>query len=90
MCNSLKELAKHSLLGKIVLKFAVCYTYFLFKGKPKDDPEVMMMIEAITDGTLDLVLCQSNGAIPYKLGEAIVLSANKKKGKALLKLVSKQ
>jgi hypothetical protein len=61
----------------------------MMKDKPKDDPEVMMMVEAIKDGTLDLVLSEGGGALPYNLGEAVVLSANGKKLKAIAKLFGK-
>ena len=89
MCNSLGDLAKHSLLGKIVLKLVISFAYRMMKVKPKDDPEVMMMVEAIKDGTLDLVLSEGGGALPYNLGEAVVLSANGQKLKAIAKLFGK-
>ncbi|MBO7387496.1 MAG: glycoside hydrolase family 3 C-terminal domain-containing protein [Lachnospiraceae bacterium] len=89
MCNSLGDLAKHSFLGKIVLKLVISFAYRMMKDKPKDDPEVMMMVEAIKDGTLDLVLSEGGGALPYNLGEAVVLSANGKKLKAFARLFGK-
>ena len=48
-----------------------------------------MMVEAIKDGTLDLVLSEGGGALPYNLGEAVVLSANGQKLKAIAKLFGK-
>lgn len=90
MCNSIRELSKYSFMGRVVFKLAKAFVYNMYKGRPKDDPEVMMAIEGLSDGTLDLVLCEGGGAIPYKVGEAIVLEANKSKGKAFKTLFKKK
>lgn len=36
-----------------------------------------MLLEGIQDGTLDSVVCQSGGLVPYSLAKALVKSANK-------------
>ena len=76
--NSLEELSKKSLLGKIMLKAALKIAYSMFKGKPKDDPEVLMTVETVKDGPLDSIIMQSGG-VPYWVAEAIVRQANRKK-----------
>ncbi len=75
--NSLGELSKKSLLGKIMMKLAIRIVYMVLK-KPHDDPEVMMAVETIKDGPLDCVILQSGG-IPYGIATAIVRQANRKK-----------
>lgn len=85
--NSLSQLSKSSLLGKIVLFFAIRAGYSMNKGKRKDDPEVMMFIEGIREGNLDCVMINADGILPYRLGEAIVLSANGHKLKAFRKML---
>lgn len=84
--HSLEQLAKHSLLGKIVLAFSTLAVMVIHRGKSADDPEVRMMKSGIREGMLDSVICQSGGMIPYKVGEAIVLSANGHHRKAVIKL----
>lgn len=88
--NSLQQLAKKSLLGKIVLTVSKHVVYGMFPDKPHDDPEVMMFINGATEGTLDSTICQAGGRVPYKVAEAIVLSANRHYIKSLRKLLSKK
>lgn len=86
--NSLSQLSRHSMLGRIILFVAMKVGYSMFKGKRKDDPEVMMTIEGIREGTIDCVINQGGGVIPYKVAEAIVLAANGKKWQSFKKLIS--
>lgn len=88
--NSLEQLSKHSLLGKIMMIFAKIESLKINKGKRKDDPEVMMLMRGIMEGTIDSVIFQSGGMIPYKVAEAIVLSANGHHIKSILKLLRKE
>ena len=75
--NSLAQLAAYSGGARCVLALVRRLAYLLFPGKPHDDPEVMMLLEGIQDGTLDSVVCQSGGLVPYPLAKALVKSANK-------------
>ncbi|NLG05716.1 MAG: beta-glucosidase [Clostridia bacterium] len=75
--DSLECLAKHSLLGKLFMKIAEHIAFSMYPDKKRDDPEVMMTLQGIHEGCLDSVMCQSGGVVPYKIAEAIVLSANK-------------
>ncbi|HAH61573.1 MAG TPA: glycosyl hydrolase [Treponema sp.] len=74
--NSLEQLASRSLLGKIVKWIAVHSVYLMFKKTSRCDPEIVMMINGILEGTIDSVVCQSKGLVPYRIAEAVVLSAN--------------
>lgn len=76
MHDSLDCLSKHSFLGKIFLKIAEHIAFSMYPGREHNDPEIMMTLQGIHEGCLDSILCQSAGAVPYKYGEAIVLSAN--------------
>ncbi len=86
MQNSLEQLAKKSLLAKIILKMAIKSMSRIHKGKGKDNPELTMMIQNIREGTLDCVICQSGGRLKYSTGQAVVLSANGQHKEALAKL----
>ena len=76
--NSLSELSERSWLGRIMLKIGLKVAYSMYKGKPEDDPEVMMTIETVKDGPIDCVILQSGG-IPYSIAELIVKQANKRR-----------
>ena len=75
--NSLAQLAAYSSAARRVLALVRQLAYLLFPGKSHNDPEVMMLLEGIQDGTLDSVVCQSGGLVPYSLAKALVKSANK-------------
>jgi len=59
----------------------------MFRKRRRDDPEILMMISGILEGTVDSVVCQSKGIVPYRIAEAVVLSANGHPFKAFKKLV---
>lgn len=84
--NSLNQLSRYSFLARLTLWYAKRMIHKMYPSKSKDDPEVMMTLQGVQEGTIDCVICQSGG-VPYKLAEAIVLSANGEKLKALKKLL---
>ena len=84
-CNSLKQMADYSLLARIVLLFAKREIHRMLPEKESNDPEVMMLLQGVIEGTLEAVIIHSE--LPHKLADAIVLSANGEKIKALLKLL---
>lgn len=88
--NSLEQLAKHSLFARFVLFLVRILVPRMFKGKSKQDPEVMMMMQGILEGTIDCVICQSGGILPYKVAESMVLSANGHRLKAFAKLFERK
>lgn len=83
--SSLGELSKKSLPARLILKAAKLGARMIYFGKSRDDPEVMMFVGGIADGTIDCVVCQSGGFLKYKTAEAIVLAANGYKKEALKK-----
>lgn len=83
----LSELAKHSLLARLLVAFALRELPKLFPGRRADDPEVLMAREGLLHGTADCAAIQSGGAIPYKLIRAIVEEANRHPLRALKKLM---
>lgn len=85
--HPLEELAKHSLIAKITLGVSVAMVHYSYRNRKKNDPEVMMIVMGIREGMLDSVICQSKGALSYRLGEAIVLSANGHPIKAWMHLI---
>lgn len=84
--NTLQQLAPVSFLARITIWYAKRLVQKMYPGKSMQDPEVMMTWQGILEGTLDCVICQSGG-VPYRLAEAIVLSANGHTLKALGKLL---
>lgn len=81
MASSLNELSVHSKFAQKVLKIAEGIIMKRFNGKPANDPEVMMYLEGMRDGTIDCVCINSEGAIPFRLAEKIVKQANRHVGK---------
>ena len=87
MYHSLNQLSKHSLFARMTRFVAKRTVLKMFPGKKENDPEVMLFMQGMKEGTLDCVLCQSNGALPYRFGEAIVLFANRHPFSAIAKLL---
>ena len=85
--SSLGQMAPYSVMAKIMLKFARREALKMNPGCRIDDPAVQMVLETASDGTIDCITCQSEGMVPYRLTEAIVLGANGKKMRALLKMI---
>lgn len=81
MSSSLTELSRHSKLAQKVLKIAEDMIYKKFPGRPHNDPEILMYLDGMRDGTFDCVVNNSEGAIPYYLAEKIVKQANRHVGK---------
>ncbi len=80
MASSLLELSRHSKLAEKMLKFGEETIYKRFAGKPHNDPEVLMYIGGLREGTIDCAVINSEGAVPYKFAEKIVKQANRHVG----------
>lgn len=87
--NSLTQIRNHSLFAKAFYQVAKLIVYGMYKGKPKDDPEVMMMLSGALEGTIDSLVCQSEGMVPYNLAKAVVETANHRPKKAILTLLGR-
>ncbi len=81
LSSSLLELSKDSKLAEKMLKFGEESIYKRFQGKPHDDPEVLMYLGGLREGTIDCAVINSNGAVSYKVAEKIVKQANRHAGK---------
>jgi beta-glucosidase len=75
-CNSLRQLAPHSHLARMLLRVGALAVRVLLHGKDSDDPEAMMLLEGIRNGTADCVSMQSGGLVPYRVIKAMVQQAN--------------
>lgn len=85
--SSLSQMAPYSALARLMFRIARKEALKMNPGCKPDDPAVQMVLETVADGTIDAITCQSEGMIPYRLTEAIVLGANRKKFRAFLKLI---
>ena len=74
--NSLTQLATACVEGKILLKLAKSACRIMMLPKPKTDPEVVMMMEGVTDGSLDSIVTFGTGAINIGMAEKLVEKAN--------------
>lgn len=85
--SSLKQMAPYSFLARLMLRIARKEALRMNPGCREDDPAVQMVLETASDGTIDCITCQSEGMVPYRLTEAIVLGANRKKFRSFMKLL---
>lgn len=88
MCNSFDCVSQKSLLGKIVRMIVLRILYGMNKDKPKDDPAVKMLVQGVIEGTLECLICASDGMFPPSIAEALVLAANGHSIKAIGRLMS--
>ncbi|MCF0145261.1 MAG: hypothetical protein HUJ73_01620 [Eubacterium sp.] len=87
LCSSLEELSKASFIGNIMKNEALKEVRKRFNIKDEGDPTEVLYTSTVTDGPLDALVTGSGGTLPYHVAEAVVLSANGHKLKALKKLV---
>ena len=88
--NSIDQLAEKSVLAKVFKLVIKPVIYSMYKGIDHRDPEVQMALCGALEGSIDAVICHADGAIPYKVIEAMVLEANGKKIQAIKKLFEKR
>ena len=85
--HSLHDMKDHSVFARLLLRVIKKVIWRQFKGTHPKDPQVMMLIQGATYGPISMVSLQSDGALPYKLSQAVVDFANKKPLDGLKKLV---
>ena len=88
--NSMNELAKVSLLSKIVKFVLTKAVYHMNKGTKKTDPAVVMIVTGMQEGPLVSVMTASEGAVPMFLAESMLLSANGYHMKAISRLFKRK
>jgi len=76
--NSLTQLAKVSVLGKIYKQIAKTSVRAMMMPKSGDDPEVKMMVEMVLDGTINSVCNMSGKLMSRETMQKIIDQANGK------------
>lgn len=88
MCHSFDCVTQKSLLGKMVRKIVMQILYNMNKDKSKNDPAVKMLVQGIKEGTLEGLVCASDGMFPPNVAEALILAANGHSVKGIGRLMS--
>lgn len=86
---SFEDVAKKSLFGLIVKGIINIGLKFMFPGKTKKDPAFMMVKMGVDEGNLEGLIATSGGIASPKLVDMLVLNANRKYGKAFLRMFRK-
>lgn len=86
MACSFGDVSRQSLFGKTVRIAVAVALRLMFGGKGKNSPEFLMMKMGIEEGNLEGLISTSGGAVSAKLGEMLVLNANRQYKKAFLRL----
>ncbi len=77
--NSLSAIAEKSRFASFILWVIEKYLYFSNRDKPKDDPAVKIVIQAIKENPLESLISTSNGDLSPKMLRFIVKKANGRK-----------
>ncbi len=77
--SSLSAMAETSRFARIIMRLIEKVLYFMNRGKPKDDPSVKIVIQAIKENPLESLISTSNGALSAKLVRFIVKKSNGRK-----------
>jgi len=75
--SSMRQLQEKSRTAKFFYKVALTFMPLMFRGKKKDDPEVIMCIETFKDCPVEMVSAQSGGLIKPKTVEKMLRQANR-------------
>lgn len=89
MTCSFGDVSKHSLIGKIIHGIIGIGIRVMFAGQGKDSPEAKMIRFGIEEGALEGLIGSSGGMVSPKLVDFLVLNANRKYGKAFIRLFKK-
>ena len=79
--NSLSSMAESSRFARFFMKLVEKVLYFMNRGKPKDDPSVKIVIQAIKENPLESLISTSNGQLSAKILKFIVRKSNGRKRK---------
>ena len=77
--HSLSMLAEKSRFARFILGIIERHLYFQNRDKPKDDPAVKIVIQAIKENPLESLISTSNGDLSPKILRFIVKKANGRK-----------
>lgn len=81
------DVSRHSLFGMIIRGILHVAVRVMFAGRDKNDPSYKMMQMGIEEGNLEGLIANSGGAISPKLADLLVFNANRKFGKAAIRLL---
>ncbi len=84
--DSFYDVTRVSLFGKIVHGLVNAGIKIMFKGKSAQDPSFKMVKKGVEEGNLEGLIATSGGIATPKLVDMLVYHANKKYGKAFLRL----
>lgn len=87
MHHSFDCVAQRSLLGKVIRMVVIRILHGMNKDKPKNDPAVKMLVQGVKEGTLEGLVCASDGMFAPNIAHAMILAANGHPLKALGRLV---
>lgn len=76
--SSIRQLQEKSGLARFFYKLSLGFMPLMFKGKKKDDPEVVMCMETFKDCPIEMVAAQSGGLITPKAVQKMLRQANRK------------
>ncbi|MBP5454819.1 MAG: fibronectin type III-like domain-contianing protein, partial [Lachnospiraceae bacterium] len=89
ICCSFDDVTKKSLFGLIIRGVVSLVIKLMFKGKPKNSPEMKMVRMGLFEGNLEGLISVSGGAISPKLANMLVYNANRKYFKAIKTIFEK-
>jgi len=87
--SSFGDVSRKSLFGYIIRGIVAIGIKFMFPGKKKTDPDMMMVVQGIEEGALEGLIANSGGVVSAKLIDLLVLNANRKYGKAFVRIFTK-
>lgn len=89
MTTSFGDIASQSLFGRIFKLGVAIAIHFMFPGKKKDDPEMKMIVSGLNEGALEGLITNSGGVLTPKLADMLLWNANRKYGKAFMRMFKK-
>ncbi len=89
ICCSFDDVTRKSLFGLIIRGVVSLVIKLMFKGKPKNSPEMKMVRMGLFEGNLEGLISVSGGAISPKLANMLVYNANRKYFKAIKTIFEK-
>jgi len=86
VADSYCDVTKKSLFGFLVRGAVGIGLKFMFPGKSSDDPAFMMVKMGLEEGNLEGLIATSGGVASPKLVDMLVYNANRKYGKAFVRM----
>lgn len=84
--DSFEDVAGKSFFGLVMKGVVKLALKLMFPGKSKNDPSLKMVEQGLKEGCLEGLISTSGGALSIKLCEMLVFNANRKYGKAFIRM----